>query len=347
MAEYSIHIDKKRIARHSIFWLCWILGFTFIQSFGFGIHDFGVWLFYYLVTLPVFMAHTYLIAYWLIPSYYFKDRYWLFAVCIIGLMIIASVFELLISNELVWSLVKPENINPGNYLNASNILINGLGNEYIVIVFFSVKVVRFWNSKMGEKTELLNQKISTEIELLKYQSYPRFVLNVADRLENMAQKHSPQTPEMIIRLSNLMNSMASGNRSDKILLQKEIELIKSYIDIQRMSFPAGYDVKLLVSGELSCLRIPPFLFFQLVEEGFVLLGDFAEKTDFTIFIKTEPHYLLFSMTLWNDQSLNKRFNPEVMDNCRKMLAYFYLENHKIMSNFEINFVEVTIELYNL
>lgn len=347
MTDYSINIDKRRIARHIGFWLCWICGFTFIQSFGFGMHDFRVWLFYYLVTLPLFVANTYIIAYWLVPSYYFNRRYWLFSGWIVALLLAFSVFELIVSNELVWLLVKPENIQHGNYLNLSNILINGLGNEYIIIVFFSIKVVRFWNSKMIEKTELLNKKMRTEMELLKYQSYPRFVLNVADKLESMAQQQSAQTPEMIIRLSNLMNSMASGNRSDKVLLQKEIELIRSYIEIQRMSFSEGYDVKFMVSGDLNGIRIPHFLFFQMVEEGFALLGDFKDKSDFTIFIKAEPHYLLFSMILWNDQWLYRRFNPDVMENCRKSLAYFYSENHKVISNFEINFVEVSIELYKL
>lgn len=99
MTDFSIHIDKKRMAQHTIFWMCWIFGFTFIQSFGFGINDFVAWLFYYLVTLPLFVAHTYLIAYWLVPACFFKHRYWLFAGWIIALLIIASVFELVISNE--------------------------------------------------------------------------------------------------------------------------------------------------------------------------------------------------------------------------------------------------------
>jgi hypothetical protein len=344
MTDYSIHINKKRITLHSIFWLCWILGFTFIQSFGFGIPDFGAWLFYYIVTLPLFIAHTYLIAYWLVPVYFLKKRYWLFTGWIIVLLSIFSVFELVVSNELVWKHVKPMNVQPGNYFGWQNILINGLGNEYIIIVFLSVKVVRFWNSKVGEKTELLNQQLSNEIELLKYQSYPRFILNVTDKLEALAQKHSTKTPEMIIRLSNLMNSMFTGEKSDKILLQKEIELISSYIEIQRMGFPIGYDVNFQVSGDLNGLRIAPFLLFQLVEEGFVVLGDFSEKTDFTIFIKAEPHCLLFSMTLWNDQLLNLRFNPEVMENCRKYLAFFYPENHQVQTNFEINFIELSVEI---
>jgi len=343
--HYFVNIDNRRAAKHAIFWLIWISSFTVLQSFGYPISDYGAWLIYYLVTLPLFVAHTYVIAYWLIPEYFFKHRYFLFSCWIFILLILASVAELLISNELVWKLVKPENIQQGNYLNWQNILINGLGNEYIIIVFLSVKVVRFWNLKMKEKAELSDHKLQIEIELLNYQCYPRFVLNVMDRLELLAKNKSALTPDMIIRLSNLMSNMTSVRKKDKILLKKEIELIGNYIDIQRLSLSEKCKVNLLVTGELNGCFIPPFLFFQVVEEAFVVLDDFNEKSDLTILIKTEPHYLLFSMTLWSEKSLNQQFNSDVIENCRKYLVSFYPENHKVMSNFEVNFVEVTIEIY--
>jgi sensor histidine kinase YesM len=342
--EDQKNIDRHRVVKHTIFWFIWICSFTILQSFGFGISDYGAWLVYYLVTLPLFMIHTYAIAYWLVPKYFFTHRYLLFSLGIFVLLNLASIGELLISNELVWKLVKPGNIQPGNYLNLQNILINGLGNEYIIIVFLSVKVVRFWNSKMGEKAELMNQKLSTEIELLQYQSYPRFVLNVMDHLEHLAVDQSPLTSEMIIRLSGMMNNISSRQKSEKILLHKETELIKSYIEIQKMSAPKSLNVSFQVKGNLNSLQIPPFLFFQVVEEGFAVT-DHSEKTDLAVLIKTESNALLFSMTLWNDQLLKKPFSQIVMENCRKYLSYFYPENHKVISNFEINFVEVTIEIY--
>lgn len=345
MSEFLVHIDKQRIVKHSIFWFIWIGSFTVLQSFGYGIDDYWAWLVYYVLTLPLFMAHTYAIAYWLVPKYFFENRFLAFSVSIIIFLILASIGELIISNELVWKLVKPENIQQGNYLNVPNIMINGLGNEYIIIVFLSVKVVRFWNSKIGEKTELLNRKMSTEIELLRYQSYPMFVLNVMDRLEHLALVRSQQTSDMIIRLSNLMSHMTTIRNKDKILLHKEIEMIQSYIDIQRMSFPKSFDVNLLVTGELNNFQVPPFLFFQLVEEGFSVMDDYPEESDFTILINAETNYLLFSLTLWNPNLFNKQFSPSVLENCQKYMSYFYPENHKVISNFEINFVELTIEIY--
>lgn len=345
MTNFEKHISITRILLHCLFWITWMGGFALLQSFGYGFDAFADWMVYYVVTLPLFMGHTYAIAYWLVPSYFFKGRYLLFSSAIFVFLVLASIGELVLSNELVWRLVKPENIQQGNYLNWQNVLINGIGNEYIVIVFLAVKVIKLWDSKVQEKTELVNRKLATEIELLQYQSYPRFVLNVMERLEQLAQLESKQTSEMIIRLSNLMSSMISIRKTEKILLHKEIEMIKSYIDIQRMKLPNEFGVNLLTTGEFNSIKIPPFLFFQLVEEGFVAAGDGLRNTDFTVLIKAEPSYLLFSLTLWNTDSLNKPFNKTVLENCRKYLSYFYPENHKVMSDFEINFVEITIEIY--
>ena len=345
MAELLRHIDRKRIFSHTLFWCCWIGGFTIIQSFGYGASDYWAWLVYYLVTLPLFIAHAYVIAYWLVPKYFFRNRYLVFAFWVFVLLVLASLGELIISNELIWKLVKPENIQPGNYLNWQNVLINGLGNEYIVIVFLSVKVVHFWTLKLEEKNALVNRKLATEIELLQFQSYPRSVLNVMDRLEKMALEGSAQTSEMIIRLSNLMSTMTATRRTDKILLHREIEMIRSYIEIQRMKLINSLSVNLLIKGELNRIKIPPFLLFQMVEEGFVILEPNQDDSDFTILIKAESNYLLFSMTIWNPEVLKTNFNPTVLENCRKYLSFFYPENHKLMSNFEINFVEITIEIY--
>lgn len=341
----SRNIDRRRIMNHVIFWLIWISSFTVIQSFGYGAAHYIVWLDYYLLTLPVFVIHTYLIAYWLVPRYFFEHRFLVFSIWVFILLVLASVAELVLSNELIWRLLKPSFVQQGNYLNFSNILINGLGNEYIVLVFLSIKVVRLWYSKVGEKTELLNRKLSTEIALLQYQSYPRFVLNAMDRIELMAVSHSEKTSEMIIRLSEMMNHMTSLQKTNKITVRNEIEMIRNYIEIQRVSFSKGFEVNFQVTGRLSYFRIPPFLFFQLVEEGFRVLDDFPEKAEFTIRIDSESAFLNFSIRIWNDVPFSKAFDGVVVENCKKYLDYFYPVNHMIKSSIERNFVELGLEIY--
>lgn len=345
MMSNANHINRKRILRHTLFWGAWIVGFTFVQSFGFDADTYWAWLVYYLITLPLFMAHAYLIAYWLVPHFFFRSRYLAFSCLVIVLLVVASIGELLLSNELIWKMMNPENIQHGNYMNWQNVLINGLGNEYIILIFLSVKVIRLLNSKIIEQAELLNRKLASEIELIRYQSYPRFVLNVIDRLEQNAFNNLPHTSEMIVSLSNLLSNVVCIRKPDKIQLYKELEAIRSYIGIQQLNSPESFKVNFQVNGDMPNFTIPPFLFFQLVEEGFQVLENCRNDSDFSIILKVESEYLLFRMTIWTPEELHGSFSQEVMGNCHKYLNYFYPECHKIKSNFEINFVEISIELY--
>lgn len=344
MNELLIHIHKKRFALHALFWFIWIGLFTLLQSFGYGASEYRAWLFYYLVTLPLFMAHAYAVAYWLVPRYFFQNKYLLFSCFILGFLILSSMIELFLSNEIIWKMVKPGNIQQGHYLNWQNVLINGLGNEYIITVFLAIKVVRLRDSKVIEKTEMVSRKLSAEMELLHYQSYPRFVLHVMERLEQSAVKGAAQSSEMIIRLSNLMSHMIETRKAEKILLYKEIEMIKGYIDIQRMKLARELKVNVNVKGELNTIRIPSFLFFQLVEEGFSVMETEPEHSDYSLSIRINQNHIHFSMVLWTPEQFKAGFNPVVLENCQKYLNYFYVGNHKLKSNFEVNFVEITIEI---
>ena len=138
------HIDTKRVLLHVAFWLGWILSFTLIQSLGGGPRQYFVWLMYYLITLPIFLTHTYIVAYWLLPSTFFKGKIWLTLAGIFVLLVVFSVVELMVSNELVFRLFdKSKMFDPG-YLNPANIIISGIGNHYIIMVFLAIKVWQSW-----------------------------------------------------------------------------------------------------------------------------------------------------------------------------------------------------------
>ena len=155
--------DSMRIIRHGIFWLTWILSFTVIQSLGFGKDEWFGWLMYYVITLPVFMAHTYLIAYVLLPLVRKRKRY---VDCIVGIILLLPVFsviELWVSNEWVFRIFDPEKYHRNGYFHLSNIMISGVGNHYIILVFFAIKAGRSWYSSKNRRDELLLWKMETEI----------------------------------------------------------------------------------------------------------------------------------------------------------------------------------------
>ena len=130
----TIQKTDPRLKRHLLFWATWILGFTFIKSFGMPLSVYLGWLVYYIVTLPVFVSHTYLIVYWMIPAFLKARKYVLFSLVFILLFYGFSMVELIISNEFVFKYFQTGSTSSDAYLGPGNVLINGLGNFYIVLV---------------------------------------------------------------------------------------------------------------------------------------------------------------------------------------------------------------------
>ena len=107
----------------------WIISFTIIQSLSTGIDSWFVWLMYYLITLPIFVAHTYIFAYWFVPETFFKAKYFLFAIGAIVLLLVFSVIELVVSYNLVFNVFDNNLVLESGYLNFKNIVISGIGNQ--------------------------------------------------------------------------------------------------------------------------------------------------------------------------------------------------------------------------
>ena len=101
MKRKFANLLENRRGRHIIFWLCWILGFTFIKSFGQPYEVYFGWFSYYVVTLPIFISHTYLVAYVLIPRFFSRRLVPFFIIFFLGLFYGFSVLELILSNEII------------------------------------------------------------------------------------------------------------------------------------------------------------------------------------------------------------------------------------------------------
>ena len=135
MKRRMAKLFENRSWRHIVFWLCWIFGFTFIKSFGQSYEVYFGWFSYYIVTLPIFVSHTYLVAYVLIPRFFSRKLMPIFITLFLGLFYGFSVLELLLSNEFIFRWYSTGSEISEDYLNPGNVIVSGLGNLYIVLVF--------------------------------------------------------------------------------------------------------------------------------------------------------------------------------------------------------------------
>ena len=120
-------------------------------------------------------------------------------------------------------------------------------------------------AKAGFRQRLMFQKIKakqlqTELSLLKSQINPHFLFNTLNNLFSMARKQKDQsTANGIAKLSHLMRYMIYESNVDKIDLQKEINQINSFIELQKLRFSEDDDIRIdfTIEGELTGRLIPP------------------------------------------------------------------------------------------
>jgi len=341
---FEINIDKNRIILHTIFWIVWVVSFTIIQSVGNNINEWFMWLMYYVITLPIFITHTYLIAYWLLPKLFSTHRYWLFIASIFLLLILFSVIELIISNELVFKVFDSNNAFPPGYLNLKNIIISGIGNHYIILVFFAIKAGRSWYSVQNKKDELLQTKMETDLEIYHYQLQPKLVLTLIEELEILSDKSPEKAPEMIVKISNFLNHFLFEGKEDLLPLTTEVNLIEEFLSIHEYALEGRLISNFVVNGMLQSFVVPPLLLIPYINCAIKLAYECNNSFESTVIIKAEKKYLLFTFTFWSEKKF-RLFDNENIEVTKKRLKYNYPGKHRLIENIDENFREVSLEVF--
>ena len=345
MKTKKIHIDRKNLILHTAFWLVWIISFTIIQGMGSGAHEYFVWLMYYLITLPIFVIHTYIIAYWLIPETFFKGKIWLAFAGVFVLLIVFSVIELIVSNEIVFNTFDKSKMFAPGYLNAKNIIISGIGNHYIILVFLSVKVGQSWYFSKNQTAGLMQIKMETELEIYKYQLQPKLILSLAEELETIAGKEPEKLPQMIIETSGFLNHFLFEVRDELIPLNLEVKLINEFLNIHKHAVGDRLSSSFVVNGNLQAHVCPPLLLLPFIKSAIKIVYECNNSFESTVIIKAEKKYLLFAFTFWSEEDF-RLVNNEDSEIIKKRLAYSFPSKHRIIESTDANFVEISLEIFN-
>lgn len=341
----KINIDKKEFLLHSIFWIIWVVAFTLIQSIGNGAHQYFVWFMYYLITLPIFITHTYLIAYCLLPRTFFKGKYIQAVAGIIILLVVFSVIELVVSNELVFRVFDPKKLFSPGYLNPVNIIISGIGNHYIILIFLAIQVGRSWYSSENRKEELLQIKLETELEIYRYQLQPRLILALVEELEISSEKFAKKLPDLIVKTSGFLSRFLFEGKEEIISLNLEVQLIGEFLDIHKYALGDRLTSNFVVNGKLQLFMVPPLLLLPFINSAIKMAYHCNNSFESTVLIKAEKKYLLFTFSFWSEDNF-RIDNNENIENTKKRLKHKFPGKSRLIENVDENFVEYSLEIFN-
>lgn len=173
----------------------------------------------------------------------------------------------------------------------------------IVNSFFAVQsvlycIVREWIINRRNERILREEKLTLELKYLKSQINPHFLYNTLNNLYSVALKNNDnETAKGITKLSQMMRFMLDGVNENLIPLEKEITYLTSYLDLQKLRFSEQDDVKINfnIKGDITGIRIPPFIFIVFIENAFKYGVDYKKYSFVDIKFEVSDNILRFNI----------------------------------------------------
>ncbi len=143
-----------------------------------------------------------------------------------------------------------------------------LSTLFIVVFVGLLKFVEDWFELEAKKKELENETLMAELRFLKAQINPHFLFNTLNNLYYLAFTNSPNTTEVIAKLSQMMRYMIYDSNHNKVPLTKEIEYMENYISLEELRLNNEIPIHFEVVGELNGISIVPLILITFLENAF-------------------------------------------------------------------------------
>jgi sensor histidine kinase YesM len=290
--------------------------------------------------IPI-MSIVYLNLQVLIPYFLEKGKYFFYGVLIIASIALGSVFYIVLFDYWV------DFIFSGYYFIAYYSFWDiSLYFAIFLLLTSLFRLARGW----FRLQEAEKEKTLAELKALKSQINPHFLFNSLNSIYSLSRKKSDLVPQKIVQLSDLMRHIIYDSEADYILLEKEIEMIKNYIELQNLRIHENEKIELNVSGEIKNHKIAPLLFLPFVENSFKHgLKSGVDDAFVKINIENTGHVIYFKIEnrFGNTRQISDNSYAGIgIENVKKRLKLLYPGQHllKISKNQQTFRVVLQVQL---
>jgi len=224
---------------------------------------------------------------------------------------------------------------------------------YPSLLFFAlsstIRLVIEWITYERQKKEMQAEKLSSELLYLKSQVNPHFLFNTLNNICSLARKKSDETEEAIIRLAQIMRYMLEDSANEKVTLTKEIEYLRSFIELQRMRLPDEVQIKFTIDGDPSAHTIEPLLLIPFVENAFKHGISYLEPGEINILLilGSQTITLRVENNLIRHAQENSEKNPGLgLKNVKRRLELLYPQTHQLKVTEEGSRYIVELQLHH-
>lgn len=322
------------IASNLVFWVGVYFFYTYFLGYGSSnteyVNRFSAYL------MPVTIALSYFVVLYLIPRYLRERKYALFilygvyTIVISFFAVIMSVFYGLVFSSYL------KDVDSEVLTKSIPLIVLGIYFVVGVAMVISLFVYSFLSSLKNEdlKNKFLESQLQLkqqELKFLRMQIHPHFLFNSLNTIYGYALKKADEAPEMILKLSNLLDYILYQIDKPHVLLDSELDHIEDYIALEKIRFHDTLQVNFSRGKINKPVSIAPMLLIPFVENSFKHGAIVEGALNINIEVKVEENELFFQISN-SIQDLERSTSGIGLENIRKRLEMLYKDNYELSIN---------------
>lgn len=135
-------------------------------------------------------------------------------------------------------------------------------------IMIAVKYIKQRLASVKRERELIKEKLSTELKMLRSQLNPHFLFNTLNNIYALSRKQSVQTPDAIMKLSELLSFMLYESGKEYISVKKEVDFLEDYISLEKIRYNERLTFSFTKDIDDYNQPVAPLLLLPLVENAF-------------------------------------------------------------------------------
>jgi two-component system LytT family sensor kinase len=214
----------------------------------------------------------------------------------------------------------------------------------LVLEFFSLYLmvgmygmfyfIAHWNKQEQILINLNEEKVKSELSLLKYQVHPHFLFNMLNNIYSSALIKSPETANQILNLSNFIEYNLYHSKKELVPLNEEFEYLNNFTELQKIRLGDKLNVEIVLPEDAHKVYIQPLLLLPIIENSIkhgVENSIHNSWVKIVININEDHNELTIEVSNSIEESVSNNANLETggmgLDNLRKQLKLYYPDKH--------------------
>lgn len=174
----------------------------------------------------------------------------------------------LISVYIAWPFLYKDTSHSHTLLHPMEIFVAIMDIGFVSALLAAIHLVSTHRIARQREISLVKEKLEAELRFLRKQTSPDFLMNTLNNIYALAEKKSDDTPEVIMKLSELLHIMLYESGGAFITLAEEFNVLQRYLDLEKIRYHNRLSISFTKKTDNDSYRISPLLLLPLVENAF-------------------------------------------------------------------------------